>query len=397
MSLDITKVAPQIAEMTARIKQERKNLLERLRLAYDKLCDEKLDLGLLEHKIKTARTPWVVAGLYEGLSRRFPFPFKPEDYTVVATDGSHISVDRHRTARCYLINVGSVRLQYGQNPLAELESTPLLYSDERDLVIRCGEGHNREQAIEGALLDIKRSNEELRKLSEMLDNPSLGGRILALMDGSLVLFGMENYPEFVVEEMLDRCFIKALDRIYQITESKELALASYISFPRSTDVVNALRVACCPFQMVNCEHNCPSGEAPCEMVAGINDRLLFEQVLNTGERSCLFINPSLIMKRYDRHRVYFFYLKVDEEIARVEVPEWVARQPERVDLVHALVLDQCRRGQGYPVALSEAHEQAVVTGADREEFWALVEGYFTEGRMPMVFSGKSRSKRTRWI
>jgi len=397
MALDMAKVAPQVAEMTARIKQERKGLLERLKLACDKLCSGKPDLELLKRKIETARTPWVVAGIYEGFGQRFSVSLIPDAYTVVATDGSHISVDRHRFARCYLINIGSVRLQYGQNPLAELESAPVLYSCERDLVIRCGEGRNREQAIEGALLDIKRSVEEVRKLAEILENPSLAGKILALMDGSLVLFGMENYPEFVVEEMLDRGFLKALARINQIAESKELALVSYISFPRSIDVVNALRIACCPFQTVNCEHNCPSGEAPCETVGEINDRLLFEQVLNAGERSCLFINPSLIMKRYGINRVYFFYLKVDEEIARVEVPEWVARQPGLVNLAHALVLDQCRRGQGYPVALSEAHEQAVVTGAERKEFWTLVEGYFTEDRLPVVFSGKSRSKRTRWI
>ncbi len=47
----------------------------------------------------------------------------------------------------------------------------------------------------------------------------------------------------------------------------------------------------------------------------------------------------------------------------MEVPEWVARRKDLLDLTHALVLDQCRRGQGYPVALSEAHEQAVVTGS----------------------------------
>ena len=70
---------------------------------------------------------------------------------------------------------------------------------------------------------------------------------------------------------------------------------------------------------------------------------------------------------------------------------------ELVDLTHALMLDQCRRGQGYPVALSEAHEQAVVTGADREEFWGLVEETLEEEKLPSYMSIKSRSKRTRWI
>ena len=68
-----------------------------------------------------------------------------------------------------------------------------------------------------------------------------------------------------------------------------------------------------------------------------------------------------------------------------------------VDLVQTLVLDQCRRGQGYPVALSEAHEQAVVTGADREQFQYLVELALSEKRLSTITSAKSRSKKTRWI
>ena len=97
------------------------------------------------------------------------------------------------------------------------------------------------------------------------------------------------------------------------------------------------------------------------------------------------------------HRVYFFYLRVDDEIARIEVPEWVAKDEGLLNLAHTLVLDQCQRGHGYPVALSEAHEQAVVTGADRENFWALVESSLVEEHLPTPTSAKSQSKRTRWV
>ncbi|GAH84205.1 unnamed protein product, partial [marine sediment metagenome] len=68
-----------------------------------------------------------------------------------------------------------------------------------------------------------------------------------------------------------------------------------------------------------------------------------------------------------------------------------------LNLAHALILDQCRRGQGYPVALSEAHEQAVVTGADRETFWQLVESLLVDEHLPSPSSAKSQSKRTRWV
>ncbi len=54
-------------------------------------------------------------------------------------------------------------------------------------------------------------------------------------------------------------------------------------------------------------------------------------------------------------------------------------------------------GKGYPVALSEAHEQAVVTGADRENFWQLVESSLVDEHLPSLSSAKSQSKRTRWV
>jgi NurA-like 5'-3' nuclease len=75
----------------------------------------------------------------------------------------------------------------------------------------------------------------------------------------------------------------------------------------------------------------------------------------------------------------------------------VATDANLLNLAHCLVLDQCRRGHGYPVALSEAHEQAVVTGADRENFQRLLEISLAEEKIPLTTSTKSRSKKTRWV
>jgi len=218
------------------------------------------------------------------------------------------------------------------------------------------------------------------------------------MDGSLVLFGLQNFPDFVAEEIVDKGFLGALNTLWQLSLSRRLCLASYISFPRSDEVINALRVAICPQEHVDCDASCQIGESACDVLSGVNDRLLFGEWLKVGERSALFVNPSQIVeKRYGRHQVYFFYLRVEDEIARVEIPEWIAARPDLLALTHALVLDQCQRGQGYLVALSESHEQAVVTGADRELFWRLVEQALVDEKLPDQVSTKSRSKRTRWV
>ena len=104
-----------------------------------------------------------------------------------------------------------------------------------------------------------------------------------------------------------------------------------------------------------------------------------------------------MVREYGEHAVCFFYLNVGREMARVEVPQWVADDAELVDLVHAVALDQCRRGNGYPPVIQEAHEQAVISAADRQEFRRLVEEALEDERLPTYTSQKQESKRGRWV
>jgi hypothetical protein len=64
---------------------------------------------------------------------------------------------------------------------------------------------------------------------------------------------------------------------------------------------------------------------------------------------------------------------VGTEVARIEFPEWVAEDALLLDTALSLVLAQVQKGYGYPVALAEAHNQAVVRGGDRARFFALLE------------------------
>jgi len=388
MPLDLSQVAAQIEGLAARLKVEEKEKGERLGRALQLL--QTTDVEPLKRKIAASKTTWLVASLTEGLARHYEAPPCPSEFTVIATDGSHIDVDRHCSVRCYLINVGSALLHYGENPDARLRSEPALFFGD-DLVLADAAGG--EEFIEGALLGIRRSVEELGALAKMAKELPSGRPALALIDGSLILWGLQKFPDFVREELLDKGFLRTLDAM------KGLALASYISFPRSTDVVNVLRVYLCPHDPADCDRFCPRGrQRECDVIAGIQDRDLFRPLLGYGERSPAFLSGSRFMqKHYREHQIYFFYLRLEEEVARVEIPSWVAEDKGLLTLVHALVLDQCRRGHGYPVALMEAHEKAVVTAADRERFWELVELCLAEDRLDIRTSGKSRSKRLRWV
>jgi hypothetical protein len=398
LSLDLSKVVTQVITMVSGLKDAREERQRRLRFARDTLTERSNDLDKLKRKIAASRTTWLVAELVEGLDKRYSPPPLPADFTVIGSDGSHIDVDRHHSTRCYLINIGSAVITYGSRPDASLSSSPCLYSDDNELVIT-PPGGGREQTVEGAILGIKRSVAECHNLSELAAGLPPDSNCLALLDGTLILWGLEAYPEFVTEAMLTDGLLACLDRMKKLNSDRRLAAASYISFPRSTDVVNVLKVAVCPYDVVDSDRLCPSCTSrECDQVAGVRDRDIFLETLATGERSALFASPSKIVKdRYSDNYVHFFYLRVADEIARIEIPQWVARNDGLLNLTHSLAFDQCLRGQGYPVALSESHEQAVVTGADRENFWELVESSLITERLPSSGSAKSFSKRARWI
>jgi len=398
MSLDLTRVASQVGRLLTRLKEGLSERNERLRNALETARAQSQSLDSLKKKITASKTTWLVADLTDGLDLHYESPPLPVDFTVIATDGSHIDVDRHRAARCFLINIGGVVLKYGTNPDALLDSLPNLYVSEDELVISQPE-KNREQAIEGTLLGIKRSVDECRRLVELAAEQPAGSSTITLVDGTLILWGLEGYPEFVSENLLDAGFLDCLNRLRKLNGDKKVALASYISLPRGTDVVNTLKVALCPNNPLDTDKHCKECETrDCNAVSGIRDRELFAGILGDCERSALFKTTSKIVeKQYGEHRIYFYYINVDEEIARVEIPEWVAKNEELLALTHSLILDQCRRGHGYPVALSEAHEQAVVTGADRENFWQLIEAALADEKIRTFTSAKARSKNTRWV
>jgi hypothetical protein len=72
---------------------------KRLIDALDIMHNESSHIDSLNNKIEKSKTTWLVARLIDGLDRRYSAPPVPPDFTVIATDGSHIEVDRHQAIR----------------------------------------------------------------------------------------------------------------------------------------------------------------------------------------------------------------------------------------------------------------------------------------------------------
>ncbi|MCP5097965.1 MAG: DNA double-strand break repair nuclease NurA, partial [Chloroflexi bacterium] len=107
---------------------------------------------------------------------------------------------------------------------------------------------------------------------------------------------------------------------------------------------------------------------------GLIDTDIFRELLQPGQRSKLFVNISKPNEGFanqdEANEVCFFYLNPGvsgKQIARVDVPRWVADLPDGVENVHALIISQCRIIGDYPYVLARADEMAVVGRQDASE------------------------------
>jgi len=347
--------------------------------------------------------PFMAAQVEDTLIASYAPAAPPRDWSVVSVDGSHIDVDRHLPVPCYLVNLGGCVLTYGSHPDSRFFSQPTLGADQADLYLEDPETVNREEAITGPLLGLIRTVRELRRLVEVVQECPPELPVLALVDGTLVLWGLsgQGYRPFVRRALLQDGLLAALEELRLMAQRRPITLAAYVSLPRTTEVTNAVRSCLCPHDIAYCQSHCShrrSTEGPCDLANGFLDRELFQGILRDGERSPIYrTNPQAAQEYYGEHQVYFYYLQSGEEIARVEVPQWVAQDEKLLELGHSLIVGQCRKGSGYPVAISEAHEQAVINGADRHLFKELVTQTLERQGLATYTSQKERSKKLPWV
>ena len=397
MGLDLSALSRQVRAMSGSLATEASDKQQRQTLALGRYLEES---GAYESWARAAdlsreTAAWLLARPVEPLNAIHDLPPRPPDYALVATDGSQIDVERHGMAACYVINIGRVFLRYGAHPSARLSSRPALYYRDEDLYLSDGV---RRIAVEGNYLSARRDVEEGVALAELADEFLIDDLpCAALQDGTLVRWTLAGAEKFVQERFL-RPYLAYLDAMRE----RGIPVASYISRPRAPEVAGTIRLMLCPDVKLDEGRGAKCGECSdaaagrmpsCYVCQGLTDAEILADLLAEGQRGPLFASMSRInVESYGPHLIHFFYMRVGREVARVEVPRWVAEDAGAVDLIHTLIYDQCMKGQGYPVALARAHEQAIVRAADRRAFLSIVEGSLLRAELPASDSRKRESK-----
>ena len=402
MPLDVLELSAQVRQMGELLAERRADharriaLLDRMLGAY---ADRWMELAEVAEQVRTR-----VAVPTGPLDEQVPPPEPLEAYTALATDGAEIDPDRHASASdFYVINVGRVRIPYGQ-PRREVELksvTRLGYTDE-DLFIVDPRDARRQVPMRDRHLDALRTVEELRSLAELAEaeravtsneattRQAQAAPVVALVDGTLLFSVLEERPRDFLRARFYSDFVQQLQRL----QNARTPVAAYASRSRGVDIVNLFRAVCggAPLACDVCQ-----GAHACAL-RGLTDAQIIGRDLRPWSRSGLFrVRSNVHEPFFGPHRVYFFLLSTSDEVARVEIPEWVARDRGLIDHVHAALLDQCAKGFGYPAVLARADDRAVIGLSDRHVLETLVQQELARRGVNARASAKLSRKQVRTV
>jgi len=367
--LDLTKLAQQMQGISQQLTLEAtatRQRLDRAQLLMAQAHDRQAELIEMQ-ELWRDRLSFTAAIPIEPLDTRIEIDSPPVAHTVIATDGSQIAPSHHEIAYCYLINVGRIILHYGQSKLPLLDSLPEVFYRPEDLYVSRQWGIRTEEwmGYQRTALEVQMLAELAQALRDEMNEPTI-----SLVDGSLIYWFLEQLPAEARDRILTP-ILAAWDQLKAI----EVPLVGYISASRSGEAMNFLRLQSCAYLAPDCATHCSEvvDRAPCQVLDPLKDAAIWGILLQPGQRSPLWRSSARIQEFYGDHAIHFCYVNAGSEIARVEVPAWVAKNPVMLNSALSLVLAQVQKGYGYPVALAEAHNQAVVRGGDRARFFALLE------------------------
>ncbi|CDN11052.1 MAG: DNA double-strand break repair nuclease NurA [Richelia sp.] len=365
--LDLTKLTGQMQGLSQHLTQEAAANRQRLELAqkyFRQACDCQ---GKLVQKQQQWRDRILFANAtpIEPLNTCITIPIPPKVHTVIATDGSQIAPSHHEIAYCYLLNIGRVVLHYCQNKHPILDSLPEIFYRQEDLYMSRKWGIRTEE-----WMGYRRTSSEAVILAELAISVKEEVPILAMVDGSLIYWFLEQLPSDAREHILPPIL-----EAWQQMQNSQIPLMGYLSASRSIEGMNFLRLAACPHPSPDCMSFCPNQQeqVPCKTFESLRDTTLWTTQLQPGQRGPFWRSNARILDLYQDQKIYFCYVNVGAEIARIELPEWVVQDQELFDFSLGLMLAQVQKGYGYPVAIAEAHNQAVVRGGDKTRFFSLLE------------------------
>ena len=303
---------------------------------------------------------------------------------VLAVDGSQIPPSRDFSVPVAAVQIGWFEnphdpkqpyvkdLTFEVLPPVELYGTRDLSTTETDQSAGGIMGENQ--------VNLRRFQQECARLAQyMQENAGRSPRPLCFLDGSLVISFAAN-----LNDKLRELYVEAVVTLLETSTRTRVPLVGYVDTSYARDIC---------FMLTHL-FSLPGD-------VSVNDGQLLRPLMYWGDRSPVFAcarDDGVLPSYGDMARqVCFSYLKTTAEgqPARVEMPAWLAEDAAERERVLNLVRAECVVGNGYPYALETADAVAVISMEDRERFYATFQRFAEKEGLPLRYSRKSLSKRTR--
>ena len=353
MPVNFQEIYQKIKEIGAGARERKKTLEERRAKARDLLNHYTDELDLLRAKVDEAKSIdqniRCALPINETLASSYPPPAPAKDATFIAADGSQINPDRHAATQFCLVNVGAIKITLNSGNAPEIfTDSELLYGEE---LLPNG------IPMSDGMVALRRDLSERAKLDEL--SKGIKGPVVTLTDGPIELWGAKGEDAKAYGEFVDQ-YKSVLSRL----QSRDVITAGYVDKPSADLVVRLLEI-------VSADKDQLQNLRTFHPLRGVSDRWLYGErenpLLPPEHRSAVFGIQSGSEKIYQNaFSLHFFYLNVGTQghpwPVRVEIPKWVAGDKDKLNLLHAVLVDQCRMmgSKPYPYLLHRAHEIAVV-------------------------------------
>jgi hypothetical protein len=365
MPVNFQQIYARVKEIAEGAHESKRVLEERRIQARELLSVYAADLDYLRQKVEAAKEVDAnircAAPLKESLASFYPPPVSVTDATIIAADGSQVNPDRHAAIQFCIINVGviAMRLSSGEAPLVTVE-TELLYGD--DLL-------PNGNPLSDGMVAMRRDINERIKLDEV--SKDISGPVVNLTDGTIELWGAKGDDPQAYANFVEK-YLGVLSRLH----SRGVVTAGYVEKPSADLVVRLLEIAHATDEEIKKLRDY-------HPLRGVSDRWLYGErenpLLPPGHRSAVFGLQSGSEKKYKGAlSLHFFYLNVGTEghpwPVRIEIPRWVAEDQKKLDLLHCVLIEQCRMmgSKPYPYLLHRAHETALVRYEEKGQIEQLL-------------------------
>lgn len=363
MPLDFISVKNQVKQIAANAPAEARRIGELREVAQNLLVANAAKGAELRAKVELAAQMdgWLRSAkpTDEPLTATYPLPKAPAQATLIAADGSQINPSRHEAVNYFLVNIGAIEMLTGSGQAPSQRTDSRLHFAE----------YSPSGSVTEDQVSMQRDKGERVVLAE-LAAAAKAQPVITLTDGPLELWGGRSRdPEEQASYLKNLAeYLKALTDLH----ATGAATAGYVDKPRADLVVRALEVAATPQDQL--------GEIRKQRpLRGVTDNDLFVGLLQPGERSAMFALQTQLSERYAGPlALHFFYLNVGTAknpwLARVEIPAWVAQDAKQLNMLHAVLIEQCGMLGvfSYPYVLHRAHEIAIVSRAEKDQLTQML-------------------------